>query len=80
MTFKRAMKVAAFHGMILTKGLARMICGAATACMILIAVDGFAAIPQEGGYIAVCDFIVATVMLAVALGSVYIMGGKPRRN
>lgn len=80
MEFKRAMKKAVLHCGILAKGFVKMVTGALTAGLIVFAVYGFTQIPKEGGYIAVCDFIVATVMLAVALGSVYIMGGKPRRN
>ena len=68
------------HGKIAWKGLVRMLCGAATAGLIAISVYGFFVIPTEGGWAAVCDFIVSIATLVVALSCMYAMGGSMKRG
>ena len=80
MSVKRMAKIVAFHGKILGKGFARMLCGMFTAGMLAVAVDAFAAIPSEGGYIAVSEFIAAVAATVVAASCIYIMGGNPQKN
>lgn len=56
------------------KGFLRMLHGTATAGLLAFAVYGFTAIPAEGGYIAVADFVVSVATLCAALLNVYVMG------
>lgn len=65
---------------ILGRGFARMLYGAATAGLIGLAVWGLARIPSEGGYSAVCDFILAIATMAVALCGMYTMGGGKKKG
>ena len=67
-------------GKTLAKGMWRMICGAATAAMIGLAVYGFANIASEDGYVAVFDFIGALIVLGMAMMFMYILGGGKRRR
>lgn len=66
------------------RGLVRTIWGALTANLLGLAVYGFTAIPSEGGYTAVCDFIGAVCILCLAFVSVYVQGfgsfKKPKRQ
>jgi hypothetical protein len=73
-------KAAAFHGRILLKGFARTVFGSAVAGLIGLSAYGFMIIPQEGGYIAVCEFMVAIATTVVALCGMYTMGGKSRKK
>lgn len=68
----------AFHGMVLLRGIAKMLYGALSAAVIALAADGFAAVPSEGGYAAVCDFIYAVSLLVIALCGLYLFGCKKR--
>lgn len=68
------------HAGILVKGFVRMAHGAATAGLIALAIYGFAMIPTEGGYIAVCDFIGSIATVCVAFASVYAMGCSRKRG
>lgn len=72
--FKSVIKSMKHHGKILWKGFKRMVYGAATAGLIGLAVYGFAMIPGEGGYTAVCEFVLATATMAVAMMSMYQQG------
>lgn len=63
-----------YHAKILFRGLVRVIWGSLTAGLIYLAVYGFVAIPNEGGYMAVCDFIGAVATLVIALGNIYLLG------
>lgn len=65
-----------FHAAVMLRGFARAIYGALVAGLFLFAVYGFIATESEAGYVAVCDFIVATATLVLALGNVYLMGAK----
>ena len=80
MSVKRMAKIVAFHGKILGKGFARMLCGMFTAGLLAVAVYAFAAIPSEDGYIAVCEFIAAVAAAVVAACCIYIMGGNPQKK
>ena len=75
---KKAAGIAAYHGMILLRGAAKMLYGTAMAALITLTVDGFTAIPSEGGYAAVCSFIFAVSMATIVLGGLYLFGGKKR--
>lgn len=74
--FKIAMQLIGFHGLVLLRGLAKVLYGAAVAGLIGLAVYGFSAIPYEGGYVAVLDFIGAIATLTVALACMYAFGGR----
>lgn len=80
MSVKRMAKIVAFHGKILGKGFARMLCGMFTAGLLAVAVYAFAAIPSEGGYVAVSEFIAAVAAAVVAACCIYIMGGNPQKK
>lgn len=75
---KKAVGIAAYHGMILLRGAAKMLYGTSMAALIALTVDGFTAIPSEGGYAAVGDFIFAVSLATIALGGLYLFGGKKR--
>ena len=62
------------------KGLVRSLWGTAVSAAIGMAVYGYSAIPTEGGYTAVADFILATIFLGIALGCMYIMGGTEKKK
>ena len=78
--FKSVVKAIWHHTKILCKGLKRTVYGAATAGLIGLAVYGFWMIPSEDGYIAVCEFIVATCTLGVAMACAYAMGGNYKKG
>ena len=65
---------------ILCKGFIRTLSGTAISATIAMSVCGYVSIPSESGYIAVCDFIVATATLCVAIGCMYAIGGKKRKG
>lgn len=62
------------HAKQMLKGFLRMLHGTATAGLLAFAVYGFVAIPAEGGYIAVADFVVTVATLFLALLNVYVLG------
>ena len=74
------MSAIAFHARVLGKGFIRMLVGAMTAGCIGLAVYGFTAIPSEGGYTAVVDFLFSVIFLAIAFIGVYVMGGNPKKG
>ena len=57
-----------------------MLVGAMTAGFIGLAGYGFMAIPSEGGYAAVADFVLAVFFLVIAVVGVYIMGGNQKKG
>lgn len=59
---------------VILRGLVRMVWGTVTAGLVGLAVYGFIAIPNEGGYAAVCDFIGAICLLVLAFVSMYVQG------
>lgn len=77
--FKIALRGAWFHGRVLAKGLVKALCGAAASGLGWLGVHGYAMIPTEGGYTAVCDFIASTAMVIVAILGMYLMGGRCRK-
>lgn len=78
--FKSVWDTTCRHAKILWKGFLRMICGAMTAGLFALAVYGFVMISTENGWTAVCEFIVATSTLAVAVTSMYAMGAGRKRG
>ena len=77
---KKAAQVICFHSMILLRGLAKVLYGTVTMCLLLAAGWGLRAIPTEGGYAAVGDFIIATVCIVMALVLMYACGCKRSRR
>ncbi len=76
MDYKKIWELVKFHGGIALKGFIRTIYGALVAGLVACAVYGFINIGGEAGYAAVCDFIVSTAAMFIALVNVYAMGGK----
>lgn len=62
------------------KGFVRSIWGTAVTGSIALAVYGYAAIPMETGFVAVADFILASIFLGLAIGCMYIMGGTTKKG
>lgn len=63
-----------YQAKVILRGLIRMVWGTATAVVLGLAVYGFGAIPKEGGYVAVADFIMAVCCLVLAFVSLYVQG------
>ncbi len=80
MDIKSVFKAIKHHGKILFKGFTRMMYGALTAGLLAMAIYGFIMIPSEGGYIAVCDFVLATATMCVGINSIYHQGGGYKRK
>lgn len=68
------------HGRILLRGLAKTLYGTSVAGLVGLSVYGFVMIPSEGGYTAVCEFVVASITLGMALGAMYAFGGRRRKQ
>ena len=68
------------HGLILLRGFAKVLYGTVTAALVGLAVYGLTAIPSEGGYAAVSDFISATACIVIALALMYFFGCKRSRR
>jgi hypothetical protein len=69
------------HGKIMLKGFARMLHGTLTAGWFALSAIGFAAIPTDGGYTAVAEFIAATAAACIGLAFMYAQGaGKLKRG
>lgn len=77
---KKLSRMIAYHCSILLKGLIKMLWGTVLTAMIATAIYGFIAIPSEGGYDAVCDFLVSISTLGVALANIYLMGRNVGRG
>lgn len=71
---KRFMKNVRFHGLVLLKGMMRMLFGTATAGLMVMAVYGFITVSSEGGYLAVGEFLMAMASVFVAGACMYAMG------
>ena len=67
-----------YHCKIFLRGFVKVAYGAAVAGLLGLAVYGFAEIPFEDGYVAVCDFIAAIATLSVALTCTYAFGKKEK--
>lgn len=71
---KRFMKNVRFHGLVLLKGMMRMLFGTATAGLLALAIYGFVMVGTEDGYMAVGDFLVSMATVAVVGICMYAMG------
>ena len=80
LNIKKAIGRVAYHGKILLRGLAKTIYGTAVAGLFGLSVYGFVMIPSEGGYTAVCEFVVASLTLGMAVGAMYVFGGRRRKQ
>ena len=78
--FKGVMRTIGFHSKVMLRGIIRTLYGAAAAGLVGMAVYGFMAIPSEGGYMAVFDFIGAIATLVVALSAMYAIGGGVKKG
>ena len=79
-SFKRMSRTIGYHFRILAKGFIKVLWGTTTAVLIAVAVYGYMMVPTEGGYAAVCDFLVATLTMIVALACMYLMGGNRKKG
>ena len=70
----------AYHGKVMLRGAAKTLYGAAVAALVGLAGYGFATIPAEGGYAAVCEFMVALLTLSVAFGGMYTFGRRKHKK
>ena len=75
-----AWKMICNHGLVLAKGFARVLYGAAVAGLIGMAVYGFAMISTEDGWTAVCDFIASTATMVIAMCGMYAIGSGKRKG
>lgn len=80
MDVKNAVREIAYHVKVLVRGFGRVVYGTAVAGLFGLAVYGFTAIPTEGGYVAVCDFIASMATLFVALNGVYAFGARKKKR
>lgn len=69
-----------FHSKILLRGLVKTLYGTSVSGLVGLAVYGFVMIPTEGGYTAVCEFVVASITLGIAVGAMYAFGGRRRKQ
>ena len=69
-----------YHSKILLRGLAKTLYGTMVAGLVGLSVYGFVMIPTEGGYTAVCEFVVASLTLGMAVGAMYAFGGRRRKQ
>lgn len=80
MELRKAVGMIIHHGKILLRGLAKTLYGTAVSGLAGLAVYGFVMIPTEGGYVAVCEFIVAALTLGIAVRAMYVFGGRKRKG
>lgn len=80
MDVRNAVREIAYHVKVLVRGFGRVVYGTAVAGLFGLAVYGFTAIPAEGGYVAVCDFIAAMATLVIALNGMYACGARRKKN
>ncbi len=74
-----ALKCIKYHSIILAKGFLLAVYCTLVAGLLFFAGLGFYMVTSEGGYSAVVDFFAACFLLAIALGSVYMLGSSMRR-
>lgn len=77
---RNAVHEIAYHVKVLVRGFGRVVYGTAVAGLLGLAVYGFLMIPDEGGYVAVCEFIAAMATLVVALNGMYACGARRKKN
>ena len=68
------------HAGVFLKGCVRTAYGVAVAGLVALAVYGFVKVPGEDGYIAVCDFVLATATMVVALSAMYAIGTNKKKG
>lgn len=78
--YKKMSREVGHHVLILFKGFFKMLYGAAMAGMIAAGVHGFVVVSTEGGYAAVCDFLVSICLIGLALVGTYLMGGHGKKG
>lgn len=78
--FKKVVRLIAYHGKILLRGFIKMLFGTLVAVLMAVSVYGFVMIPQDKGYNAVFDFAVAAACMVLAMGCVYVMGGRCKKS
>lgn len=78
--FGKAIGRVVYHSKILLRGLAKTLYGTMVAGLVGLSVYGFVMIPTEGGYTAVCEFVVASLTLGMAVGAMYAFGGRCRKQ
>ena len=67
------------HALILLNALKCMVISTLTISMFVTAIAGFCLVAREGGYVAVFDFICSSVILVLAVASMYLLG-NPRKT
>ena len=77
---KKISRAIVFHIQILLKGFVKMLCGALMTAMIVTGIYGFLSVPEEGGYTAVSDFLVSACIVIIAVGGMYLMGGRGKKG
>lgn len=77
---KMALERVKFHARILWRGFCITVFGTAVTTLIAAAIFCFSSVPKETGWAAVCDFIVACVLLVEGLGNMYFMGRKKKNG
>lgn len=73
---KKAWKAVKFHAKIAWRGFCRTLYGAAVSGLIVFSIYGFASVSGEGGWAAVSDFVASCATLIVAIGNMYLIGGR----
>lgn len=73
---KMAFEKFKFHARIFWHGFCRTVFGTAVTTLIAAAIFCFVSVPKETGWSAVCDFVVACVLMVEGIGNMYFMGRK----
>lgn len=63
-----------YHARVMFTGFLNAVYGALTAGLVGLSIYGFYAIPSEGGYFAVCEFLLAIATMLIALSCMYKWG------
>lgn len=80
LSIKKTMGRLIYHSKILLRGLAKTLYGTMVAGLVALSIYGFAMIPSEGGYTAVCEFVVASLTLGMSCCAMYAFGGRHRKQ
>ena len=78
--FRRIFRMIGHHALILAKGFTRMLYGASAAALLAVGIYGYCAVPSEGGYAAVFDFLGSICITVISLTAIYVMGGKGKKG
>ena len=78
--FKSVVRSMRCIGKIALKGFVRMMYGALTAGLFVLAIGGFIMITTETGWVAVAEFIAAICTIAVAAVNMYAIGGGVKKG